>query len=823
MWSAATCRRFSSAGNLNAMIADIRYSLRALLKQPGFTIITVLTLALGIGACTAMFSVVNAVLLRPLPFASSGRLVILEGTKSTLSYPDFSDIRAQQNVFDHLAAYRTRSFTMVDSEGAVRLRGTIATSGLFRVLSSNALYGRTFTSEEDSPGGGRSLILSYALWKNHYSSDPNVVGRAVELNGESHVIAGVMPAGFQYPIEADPTEIWVNFARDRENTGQVAISSQRGNRYLNAIGLLKSAVTAPQADAQVRKLASQLEARYPRENAGFGVTVTPLLEKLTGNIRRPLWMVLAAVSLVLVIACVNVAALMLARGWNRRREVAVCAALGASNWRVTRTLLVESLLLTIVSGVLGIAIARFGIRLLIAFAPADVPRVGEAAVDGSVLSFCLIIAAITGLCLGIAPAWQARQLDLYSALKQRSRRATGSRARLRSGLVVGQVAIAVVLLATAALLIQSLVHLLKVSPGFETAHLMTLRVGLADGTYSRPEQIAQFHERLMSELESVPGVSDFSTSQPLPFTGSIRVGFNIDGRAKVPGNDFPYETRLFLVGSDYFRTMGIPLHEGREYSAQDSLDATQVAIVNETFARTFFPGESTIGRRINPAMSAGNRSVQMREIVGIVADTRSKNLSEAAQPEVYLHLPQCPATSSFSLLLRFHGNPKELPRLVRETVARLDRNVPVSNIRVFEDYIADSLKQPRFYSMVLGVFAAVALLLTSLGIYGLLAFLVSERTGEIGLRLAIGAGRPDIFRLIVLHGMKLVLPGILLGLCASAILTRVVKHLLYGIEPNDPATFLSITLLLIVVAVVACAVPAQRAARLDPLKTLRQE
>src|SRR5262245_13101633 len=470
---------------------DLRYGARMLLKQPGFTLIATLTLALGVGANTAIFSVVNAVLLRALPFAAPGRLVALEARRTNdparfglLSYPDFVDFQKQNRAFERLAVYRARGFTMIADSGAIRLRGVIAGADLFPLLGVNALYGRTFVPAEDKPGGGRAVILSHSLWQNRFNADPSVVGRTAPVNGESYTIVGVAPPGFQFPIEAEPVDIWINFARDTENFGIGAISAQRGNRYLNAVGRLKPGVAAAQAEAQMADIASQLERQYPNDNRGIGVGVTPMLSRMTGKISRSLWAQFASVGLTLLIACVNAAALMQARALGRRREIAVRAALGAGRWRVIRQLLTESLLLALAGGGAGLLLAYFGVDALIALTPEDVPRLREAGLDGAALLFTLSVATLTGVVMGVAPAWQSSQLDLQSTIKEGGGSLTdltGARARLRGALIVAQIAIAVVLLVGAGLLLQSFARLLRVNPGFDAENLLTLRGGLSDG------------------------------------------------------------------------------------------------------------------------------------------------------------------------------------------------------------------------------------------------------------------------------------------------------------------------------------------------------
>jgi putative ABC transport system permease protein len=798
-------------------------------KNPGFTLIAALTLALGIGANTAIFSVLNAVLLRPLPFAAPERLVAVGSTQttnrsafSTLSYPDYADFKSQSQVFERLAAYQARGFTLMLEDGAIRLRGAVAEADLFPLLGVSPLHGRAFTPAEDKPGAGRAVILSYSLWQNRFGADPQVIGRTASINGESYTIVGVMPPGFAFPVQAEPIELWANFAVDTE--GAMSPSAQRGNHYLDAVGRLKPGVGAEQAEAQLASLASQLERQYPNDNHGFSVRVTPLLERLTGENRRSLWVLFAAVGLLLLVACANVAGLLLARARGRRREIAVRAALGAGRWRVIRQLLTESILLALVGGGAGVLLASFVTDALIALAPQNIPRLAEAGVDSRALFFTLAVTTGAGIVMGMIPAWQASRLDLHSALKEGGRNLTGGRATMRSALVVAQVAIAVVLLVGAALLIQSFTRLLRTNPGFDAEHLLTLRVGLPGGLYSGADQVAGIHQRLLAGLESAPGVSAYSTVQPLPMVGNgIRVGFNIAGRSHSSGLDYPYETRLFLVGADYFRTLGIALRQGRDYTARDGLRENQVAIVNEAFARRFFPDQNPLGQRINPTINADERPLPMREIIGVVADTRSRSLSEAPEPEVYLHLPQCPATGSFTLLLRTRGDAQSLTGFVREAVTKLDRNVTLSQARTFDSYISATLAQPRFNSLLLGAFAGVALLLTAIGLYGVVAYSVSQRTQEIGVRMALGARGGDVFRLVVGQGLKLALLGVGLGVGAALALARLVEKLLFGVSATDPLTFGGVALLLMGVASLACWIPARRATKVDPLIALKYE
>lgn len=816
---------------MGKLFQDLRYGWRMLITHKSVTAIAVITLALGIGANTAIFSVINAVLLKPLPFAAPERLVAVGSTQTNdrsrfgpISYPDFADYQAQQSSFERMATYHTRGLTLQSASGSVRLEGAVVTSDLLPVLGINPMLGRAFRPEEDKAGGGRVVLLSHNLWQNRFNSDPNIAGKSLALNGESFTVAGVMPAGFQFPIQSQPVELWINFALEAETPAGEPQASFRGNHYLSAIGRLKPGAAVEQAEAQLVTIAANLEKQYPNDNANISARVRPVMEDLTGGIRDSLLVIFAAVGCVLLIACANVANILLARAANRRREIALRAALGANRWRVVRQMLTESVLLALIGGAAGVALASFAMDALIALNPADIPRIAESGLDGRVLLFTFVTATLTGVVMGLVPALQASKLDLNSVLKEGGRGASGGSLRLstRGALVVAEVAIAVMLLIGAGLLIQSFARLMSVKPGFNPDNLLTMRIGLPDGLYTTPEQIAGFHDRLMTSLQSLPGVSAYSTVTPTPMTGaSFRVGFSVQGRPNPSGRQYPYNTRVLLVGSDYFRTLGIPFKEGRDYTARDTLQSAQAVIVNETFARRHFPGEDPIGKRIDPSISAGAGDPPMREIIGVVADFRSRRLSAEPEPEVYLHIPQVPALGSLTLMLRTQSDPMSLAAVARQEIAKLDRNLPIYDIKPFSEYLSDSVAQPRFNSVLLGVFAGVALLLTAIGLYGVIAYSITQRTQEIGIRMALGAQARDVLRLIIGQGMTLVLIGVALGLAGAFAATRLMKSLLFGVGASDPLTFASIAGLITLIALLACYIPARRATKVDPMIALR--
>jgi putative ABC transport system permease protein len=810
---------------------DLRYGARMLRKNPGFTLIAVVTLALGIGANTAIFSVVNAVLLKPLPFVSAERIMAIGATQTTdrsqfrqLSYPNFADFQAQSDAFERMAMFQTRGFLMTSENGAVRLRGATVGSDLFSILGIQPLLGRTFLPDEDKPGGGRVVVLSYSAWQNRFKGAAQVVGQAVPINGQSYTVVGVMPQGFQFPIESEPAELWANFTADTESVSGDPHSAQRGSPYLRAIGKLKPGVTVAQAEAQLVSIAAQLEKQYPNDNHGFSAKVVPLLDQLTAGIGASLWVMFAAVGCVLLIACANVANLLLARATNRRREIAVRTALGAGRGRVIRQLLTESALLSMLGGAAGILVASFGTATLIAITPDEIPRMTEAGIDGRVLLFTFLMATVTGLVMGLVPALQVTKPDLQPVLKEGGRNASGARATVRNVLVVAEVAIAVVLLVGAGLLLNSFARLMRVHPGFNTQQLLTVRVTLPEGIYTKDEDIAGFHDRLLATLEGLPGVSAYSTATPLPLSNSnMGVGFSVENRVNNTGRDFPYNTRLAVVGAGYFQVLGTAIQQGREFTTRDGWKAPQVALINETFAKKFFPDENPIGKRINPSIQAEGSPLPMREIVGVVADIKSKNLEEATEPEVYLHFPQCPVFWSFSLVLRTPQDPQALTKPIRDKVNQLDRNVSLGQIRTLDSFLSDVVAQPRFNSLLLGFFAGLALLLTALGVYGVVSYTLVQRTQEIGIRMALGAQTVDVLKLMLWQGMKPVLIGAGLGLLGAFAVARILKSLLFGVSATDPLTFAAVVTFLAIVALLACWIPARRATKVDPMVALRNE
>jgi putative ABC transport system permease protein len=808
---------------------DLRYGARILRKNPGFTFVVVLTLSLGIGANTAIFSVINAVLLRPLPFAEPQRIVAVgsrdysgRGNIGSVSYPDFMDYQAQSRAFERLAAYGSRNYTLTTNEGAARLRGAVATSDLFPLLGVNPLVGRTFEAREDKAGGGRAVVLSHGLWQRRFSADPGMIGQTLTLNGHLHTVVGVMPPGFRFPFEAEPVEFWTNFTPHAEGPG--ALTAQRGNHAMQVVGRLKPGVTVAQASGELEAIARNLEKQYPDTNTGFGAAARPLLAEMTGEVKTSLLVIFAAVGCVLLIGCANVANLLLARAASRRREIAVRTALGASGWRVVRQLLTESLLLGLVGGAAGVLVASFGTDLLLKLTPTDIPRLGEAAMDARVLLFTLGVSVLTGLLMGVVPAWQTLKLDVHGVLKDGGRGTVGGlKKSARGAFVVAEVALAMVLLVAAGLLLQSFARLIRTDAGFHTERLLTLRLTLPDGIYRTNEQRVNFNDRLLAAIGGLPGVSSFSTVTPLPLSrNNFTVGFNVEGRPNAKGVPYPYESGMRLVSPGYFRTLGVTLKEGRDFTARDTAESPQVVLINEALARKHFPGENPLGKRINPSVSVGGEPA-MREIIGVVADTRGQSLGQEARPEVYASVAQLPAFGSLYLAVRTEADPQGIIGMLREKITELDRNVPIYDVRTLEEYVSASVARPRFNTLLIGLFAGVALLLTAVGLYGVVAYSVAERTQEIGIRMALGADKRDVLGLVIRQGMGLVLVGAAIGLAGAFALTRLMASLLYGVRATDPLTFAGVALVVLLVTLAACYIPARRAARIDPMVALRYE
>jgi putative ABC transport system permease protein len=812
--------------SIETLFQDLRFGIRMLLKHKGFTVVATLTLALGVGANTAIFSVVNTVLLRPLPFHEADRLMMLgavdvrkNGGLSSISYPNFVDWRAQSGSFERLAAFRVRNFTFTGSDEPARLNGVVASAELFTLLGVAPTLGRSFRTEEDNAGAS-VVIISHGLWRSRFNSDPQLIGRNITLDNRSHTVVGVAPAGFQFPIAAEPADLWTTIAYDA--TGDDPMTAQRGLGYLRVIGRLKPGVNMTQAQAEMDGVARRLERQYPDDNAHWGPRLVPALEQLVGGVRKPLLILFGAVGCVLLIACANVANLLLARATARRREIALRAALGASRGRIIRQLLTESALLALAGCVCGWLLALGCMETLLSLIPENIPRLQEIRLDGRVFGFTLLVSLLTGVIFGLAPALQGAKTELTETLKEGGRSGEGARgARARSALMIAEVAIALVLMVGAGLLLNSFWRLLQVNPGFDPRQALTFRLNLPDSKYPAPQAVA-FFDQLQARLQNLPGARSASVTFALPFSKSgIVTSLDIEGRPVAPGDRPDIDCQIVLP--EYFRTMGIRLIKGRDFNARDDLNGRPVAIINETLARRFFPNEDPLGKRIRPDIAGGPEAPPIREIIGIVNDVRYRSLTADVPPEVYMPYPQLSVTTGMWIALRTDADPRGLISAARTEVRALDKELPVFEVKTLDQYVSGAVAHQRFSALLLLLFASLSLLLTAVGLYGVISYSVTQRTHEIGVRRALGAQTHDVLKLVVKQGMKLTLIGALLGLGGALALTRLLQTLLFGVSATDPLTFAVIVLLLVAVALLACWVPARRAAKIDPMTALRFE
>ena len=814
---------------MHMLLQDVRYGLRMLAKAPGFTFIAILTLALGIGANTTIFSVVDAVLLKPLPFSEPNRLVAISGKDlrngekgRALSYPDFADLRSQTQSLESLAAFDQSNFTLTGNGEPYQLQGGIVSAALFNVLRATPLIGRTFVYADDQPGT-RVVLLSHAIWKSRFGGDPNIQGKPIQLDGRTYTITGVMSPEFNFPVNAGPMDLWTTMAVEMTDpSGDKPITEHRGAHYLGAIGRLKNGVTLEQANADAARIAAGLEKRFPDTDGHLSIAVQPQIDALVGDVRPVLMMVVGAVGLLLLIACANSANLLLSRAAGRQREMAIRSSLGAGGGRILRQLLTESILLSLGGGALGLFLAVWGTKLLANLPSVQIPRLAGATVDSTALMFTLGISIGAGILFGMAPALHVLRFDLFHSLKEGGRTATEGvgRSRIRGLLVVSEVSLALVLLIGASLLLESMMRLTRVKPGFDAHGVLVFNVSLPGVRYGKPEQSADFYARLLERLRAMPGVKSASGVEPLPLSDDIiRTSFQIEGHP-VPPSEEP-RTQFRTIGLNYFQTMRIPLLAGRDFTVRDDRHAVPVVIINQTLARKFFANEDPIGKHIKPGVSASGPSV-MREIVGVVGDVKHRNLWQQADPESYVPYDQVPLGALY-LVARTEGDPLALLSSVREQVKALDTELPVYGGRTMEQYLSDSLAQRRFTSLLCGVFAGAGFLLAVIGLYGVVSYSVEQRTHELGVRVAVGAAKSDILRLIVGQGMSMTGTGIAVGLLGALALSWVLKSQLFGTSTTDPVIFLGVSFLLSLVAFAACYLPARRAARVDPIVALRYE
>ena len=812
---------------MEALLKELRYGIRSLLKHPGFTAIAILTLALGIGANTAVFSVVNAVLLRPLPYSDPARLVTIweesperEMFQMPVSLANLRDWVDQNTTFEQIAAYTFASLNLTEAGEPTRLFSVRASANLFSLVGAQPVLGRAFLPEEDKEGANRVVILSNGVWRSRFGSDPQVIGRSLTLNNQSHTVVGVMPPGVQFPVGFgymgkvlnDPVELYVPIAAGSNEL-------KRGNYSFFAIGRLKPGASIEQARAEMTAIEKRLEQQYPEGNAGIGVSLVPTYEQTVKEIRPALLVLLGAVGFLLLIACANIANLMLARTASREKEIAIRTALGASRLRVLRLLLGESLLLSLAGGLLGLLLALWGTDALIALAPDNIPRLNEVGIDVRVFGFTLAIALLTGIVFGLIPALQSAKPDLNEALKEGTRGSTGGVAgrRTRNVLVAVEVALSLVLLIGAGLMIKSFVRLQQRQLGFNPDNLLTASLTLSRSKYAEDRQQQAFFKDALQRIQSLPGVQAVAATTALPLTLSISGSdFRIEGRPEPQaGQEMIVNTSG--VSPEYFRTLGVPVLKGREFSDRDTDDSPLVAVINNDLAKVYFPNEDPINKRIS--FTDGESWIS---IVGVTGDVKRLGLDTDAKPEVYLPYLQA-ASRSMSLVVRSNADPAGLAAAMKTQIQMIDKDLPLDEARTMQELLAESNSGRRFNMLLLTMFAGVALLLAIVGIYGVMSYTVAQRTKEIGIRVAIGAQAGDVFRMVIGHGMMLALIGIALGLTAAFGVTRLMSSMLFGVEPTDPTTFIVIALLLAVVAFVACYIPGRRATKVDPLVALRYE
>ena len=810
---------------METLLKDIRYGIRGLLKRPGFTVIALITLALGIGANTAIFSVVNAVLLRPLPFQKPEELVIVWEDATFAGFPrntpapaNYVDWKTQNQSFADMAATHETSFNLTGDGEPERVSSYSVTANFFPLLGVQPLLGRSFLTEEDRPGANKVVVLSYSLWQSRYGGDRNILNREILLNGEKHSVVGVMPASFQF-FEKD-TRLWVPIALDQEDW------ANRGGHFLTVVARLKPGVSVPQAQAEMNGIMRRIAMDHPGETmeGKLGAVVLPVRDQFVGDARGSLIVLLVAVPFVLLIACANVAGLVLARAVGRRKEIALRMALGAGRSRVIRQLLTESLLLAVAAGVLGSLLAYGSFTFLQGLIPEEMALATSLRLDVRILIFTIAISIITGIIFGLVPALQSANFDLNEALKQSSGRVT-STGRLRSAMIVFEVALSLVLLVGAGLLIQTLFQLFRQYSMLEPEKVLTMRTILPREKYKEPQQRDNFYQQVLQRVEHLPGVvaAGYSTSVPLAWKGGTS-GFYPEGlKAPIPG--MAYDSNHRQVSVNYLRAMNIPLRQGRYFESSDNAQSVPVAVINETMARQYWPGENALGRRMKIG-DPDEPGKQWKEIVGIVADIRQMGIDEPVKAEMYLPYQQVtdwPGYVPRDLAIRTNGDTSNLVGAVRQIIREVDPDQPVSNVATMAEVLGTEAAQRRMGMIMLAGFAALALLLASLGIYGVLAYFVTQHTSEIGVRQALGATPRNILFLVLKKGMGLTLVGVVIGLGAAFALTRLMSSLLFGVTAADPLTFAIVPLLLVGVALLACYIPARRATKVDPLVALRYE
>ena len=803
---------------MDSIFKDLRFAIRGLIKRPGFTAITLLALALGIGANTAIFSLVNAVVLQPLPFPEPDRLVWVYGNirnggnRASVSPLDFLDYRNQNKTFEQFAASFSapQPVTLTGSGEPERLQASVVTGNFFQAFGVAPVLGRAFTLDNEKPGQDQVAVLSHALWQKRFGGDPAIVNKSIVLEGKACQVIGVMGQDVTFPQTVD---LWVpmNFDADPE-------MKLRKAHFLRPIGRLREGVSLVQAQADTDVVAAQLERQYPDSNTGWNLRLIPLREQLVGSSRTTLFVLFGAVGFVLLIACANVANLLLVRAATRQKEIALRTALGASRWRIVRQMITESLLLALCGGALGALLAAWGVQLLVKLTEGSLPPTATVKIDATVLGFTLLISLVTGLLFGLAPAFRTARVNLNDSLKDGMRGGSEStlRNRTRSLLVVFESAIAVMLLIGAGLLVRSLIALQNVDPGFDPNHVLTMRVDLPRTKYDTPEKTANFFQQLEARVAGLPGVETVGSVTELPLSGQLNdLPFTVEGRPPVaPGQEFGADFRR--VNHNYFSALRIPLLRGRNFTAQEARQGDAVTIVSQQLVDAVFPNEEALGKRLVSAIGG-----QGFEIIGVVGDLHHRSLAEG-QPFPAMYFPTL-ASGRTNLVIRTHGDPLSITGAVRKEVQAIDPDQPIAAVKSMTEWVDSSVAAPRYRTTLLALFAALAMILAATGIYGVMSYSVAQRTHEIGVRMALGARRADVLKLVVRQGMVLTIAGVIVGLLGAFALTRVMSSLLFGVTTKDPITFVAVAVLLVAVAFIASFVPARRATKVDPLVALRYE
>lgn len=811
---------------METLLQDLRFGIRTLIKSPGFAVVALLTLALGIGANSAIFSVVNAILLRPLAYQNPEQLVTINhnyqkiSLKASVSAFGYVHYRDNAKSFESIAALTGWAANMTGDGEPERLTGQTVSANFFQMLGREAAMGRTFAPGEDQAGKNRVLVLSHGFWQRRFGGDPNILSRTLTLNGENYNVVGVMPEGFQFGRELGQIiDLWSPIVFTEQQLSSNSIT----NEFLTVIGRLRSGVTQQQAQAEMHTIAASLRQQYMQgaDATNWDLLLTSFRELVVGDIRQMLLIVMLVVGFVLLIACANVANLLLARAAARQKEIAIRTALGAGRWRVIRQLLTESLLLSVVGGAIGLLIGYWGVKALISLNADRIPRANEITLDWRVMLFTFGVAILTGILFGIVPAIQTAKADLHETLKEGGRSASSATKQwVRSALVVTELALALAVLVGAGLLVKSFMRVQEINPGFNPQGLLTMSLSLPDLKYSEAPQRANFYKQLLGDIRNLPGVQSVGATSVLPLSGGGSSGsFRIEGREIPQGQSMPHGAR-WAVTPDYYKTMGIPIIRGRYFEERDTADSNQVTIIDESLAKKYWPNEDPVGKRISFEGPANNRI--WREIVGIVGHVKHSDLEGESRAQYYIPHQQR-SQQGMTIVIRTQGDPNSLAGVVRGVVKNADGNLPIFRVRTMDQFVADSMAQRRFAMLLIGIFAGLALLLAAIGLYGVMAYSVTQRTHELGLRMALGAQASDVLKLVVKQGMLLAMIGLGIGVIGALLLSRLMKTLLFNVSATDPLIFVAIAAALAAVALIACFFPARRATKVDPMVALRYE